>query len=248
MLHAFFLVIFGASALGAAAAPSGQRSSYGSSSCEKSARSYRDCSKYFSDDKHHICDKRFGHAGTKHGDCITAAAHYHDRCVRSVDEHESFCWSFDYSGGSHGYYSGKSAAKWDEDDWNDRDSNGGGWHDEGYKHSDGYESKDRNKENDSNLGWKKNAAAGPSGKSSESGHSDSDSSKSGHKPSSSSDGSDSCSSARDHFEKMGSPTLKQCVSIACAPGQTDSYISRALYQCDELEKTARRNNHGELPK
>ncbi|KAJ3015060.1 hypothetical protein HKX48_004803 [Thoreauomyces humboldtii] len=62
-----------------------------------------------------------------------------------------------------------------------------------------------------------------------------------------SSGSDICSSARSHFQQTGSQTLIQCVAIACNPQQSQQYIERALYQCAELEKAARRNNGGQIP-
>ncbi|KAJ3006590.1 hypothetical protein HKX48_009577 [Thoreauomyces humboldtii] len=402
MVSTLLVAALAASALSVSAAPYGQKSdssydSYGSSSCEHSARSYGDCSKYFSHDKQSICDRRFGSAGTEHGDCITAAAAFHDKCVSAIDRHQSFCWSFDFSssGGDYnsGYdssssYSSYKSANWSPSKWGKDDGYNNGWNNNGYKNNDGYKNKgwnnndgyknngwnkdggyknkgynnngggymsngwnkDHGYKNDggyksggSDDGWKKNyyAAAksssygddsysggddsynsggynkpskdsGYSGESSYSPSKDSgyggdssyqpskdsgykpskdsgyggdssykpskdsgykpskdsgyggDSSykpskDSGYKPSkdsgygsgSSSYGGDSysssCGEAKAHFDATGSPTLQQCVSIACAQGQSKSYISRALYQCDALEKAARQNNGGNLP-
>ncbi|KAJ3167336.1 hypothetical protein HDU88_002256 [Geranomyces variabilis] len=57
-----------------------------------------------------------------------------------------------------------------------------------------------------------------------------------------------CSKAAQHFKSTHSPTLIQCVSIACAPGQSKAYTARALYQCAALESSAKANNGGVLPK
>ncbi|KAJ3174813.1 hypothetical protein HDU87_006931 [Geranomyces variabilis] len=57
-----------------------------------------------------------------------------------------------------------------------------------------------------------------------------------------------CSEATRHFKSTRSPTLIQCVSIACAPGQSKAYTARALYQCAALESSAKANNGGSLPK
>ncbi|KAL2919621.1 hypothetical protein HK105_200533 [Polyrhizophydium stewartii] len=56
-----------------------------------------------------------------------------------------------------------------------------------------------------------------------------------------------CAAAREHFRQTGSPTLMQCIEIACAPGQTSEYRTIAVDRCYILEDEARRNNGGKLP-
>ncbi|KAL2919635.1 hypothetical protein HK105_200548 [Polyrhizophydium stewartii] len=56
-----------------------------------------------------------------------------------------------------------------------------------------------------------------------------------------------CAVAREHFRQTGSPTLMQCIEIACAPGQTSEYRTIAVDRCYILEDEARRNNGGKLP-
>jgi hypothetical protein len=57
-----------------------------------------------------------------------------------------------------------------------------------------------------------------------------------------------CAKEIAYFKSTNSATLKQCIFIACAPGQTWEYKERAIYQCHALEKAARANNHGHLPR
>ena len=56
-----------------------------------------------------------------------------------------------------------------------------------------------------------------------------------------------CAKDGKYFQSNGSPTLKQCAAIACAPGQSHAYVQRALYQCYALEKQAKATDGGKLP-
>ncbi|KAI8915707.1 hypothetical protein EDD86DRAFT_196673 [Gorgonomyces haynaldii] len=56
-----------------------------------------------------------------------------------------------------------------------------------------------------------------------------------------------CDKDLSYFERTRSPTLIQCVKIACAPGQTKHFVERALIQCHALEEQARATNGGKLP-
>ncbi|KAJ3016156.1 hypothetical protein HKX48_004178 [Thoreauomyces humboldtii] len=252
MFKATLVSVLALSALSVSAAPYPKSSNYGStdsysgSACDHSVRSYGDCSKYFSHDKQSICDKRFGSAGTVHGDCITAAAAIHDQCVRAVDRRTSFCWSFDFSPSSSGQHYGgdnsyssysssyKSAVKSDDDNSYDspytapsKDSS--------------YRKLSKTHGGDSSYGSGESSYNVPTTQDYGGDHSYGSSSSGGY------DGSASCRSAKDHFEQTGSPILMRCVSIACAQGESESYIARALQQCDALEAGARRNNGGSLP-
>ncbi|KAJ3292006.1 hypothetical protein HK104_005634 [Borealophlyctis nickersoniae] len=57
---------------------------------------------------------------------------------------------------------------------------------------------------------------------------------------------DDCDAAKAYYTSLNSKTLKQCVEIACAYGQTAEYKSRALYQCHALEEQAKATNGGKL--
>ncbi|KAJ3290154.1 hypothetical protein HK104_006972 [Borealophlyctis nickersoniae] len=58
---------------------------------------------------------------------------------------------------------------------------------------------------------------------------------------------DDCDAAKAYYASLNSKTLKQCVEIACAYGQTPEYKNRALYQCHALEEQAKATNGGKLP-
>lgn len=56
-----------------------------------------------------------------------------------------------------------------------------------------------------------------------------------------------CGESLKYFTTTGSPTLVQCASIACAPGQTAEYTGEAISRCYELEKMQRDQHNGKLP-